>query len=176
MTASLVQQIHVDLRIRPADPDNDLDVLVQELGQQDFFNDRISRQKTGHGVLLIAWLRDRPIGDAYLWMEAAEEAEIRTQLPGVPLLTHVEIHERYRSQGIGTKLIIKAEDFLMHEHGYDRVALAVEINNQRATDLYTRLGYHDWENGLVSCHPYDDGGGSRLPVDVCRVLVKKLSR
>jgi hypothetical protein len=37
------------------------------------------------------------VANAYLWLEEAEEPELREYLPDVPLLTHVEIHEDYRS-------------------------------------------------------------------------------
>ena len=97
-----------NLRIRRARP-ADLDVLIRELGQGRFFDDRICRQTKRLGMLLIAWQDDRPIGVIYLWLEDAEEAELREHLPGTPILNHLEIHPDHRGRGTGTKLIQAAE-------------------------------------------------------------------
>lgn len=158
-----------DPQVKPVDPDGpDLEELILELGQRDYFNDRISRHKADRGLLLIAWLDGRPAGDVYLWLEPAEESAIRCHLDGVPLLTHLEVRADLRCRGIGTRLIAAAERELV-ERGESRVALAVEEKNTRATALYTRLGYRNWGRPSVECHPYDDGA-----VELCHVLVKDL--
>jgi GNAT superfamily N-acetyltransferase len=160
--------------VQQADPNgDDVELLIAELGQRDFFQDRIARQKSGNGVLFIAWSGDRPIGDAYLWMEPAEEPDIRRALPGVPLLTHVEVLADLRSHGVGTELIAAAERELA-DRGHRRVALAVEETNVRAARLYERCGYRDWDHPRVHCLPYDDGSGRPRPVEICRVMVKDL--
>ncbi len=163
------------LLVERADPDGeDVERLIHELGQRDFFQDRIARQKAGNGVLLIAWSSDHPIGDAYLWMEPAEEPDIRRHLPDVPLLTHVEVREDLRCLGVGTTLIAAAEREVI-VRGYRRVALAVEESNERAARLYERCGYRDWGHSRVHCFAYDDGSGKSRPVEICRVLVKNLA-
>jgi GNAT superfamily N-acetyltransferase len=161
------------LHIREADP-ADLDALVGELGQRGYFADRLRRQDEGLGVLLIAWDDGRPVGDVYLWLEPAEEAEIREHLPGVPLLNHLEIHVDHQSRGRGTELI-KAAESRLAELGHDRVALAVEVTNEGAAKLYDRLGYREWPHDVVECYPLSDGAG-QVGVEVCRVLVKALTR
>src|ERR671930_1511936 len=88
----------------------DLDILARTLGQRQFFADRLDRQDNERGVLLIAWAQGVPIGDVYLWLEKAEEPEIREYLPDVPLLTHLEVSPAHRNQGVGKLLIDKAED------------------------------------------------------------------
>jgi GNAT superfamily N-acetyltransferase len=162
------------LRIRPADQERDLEILVENLGQREYFADRLDRQKHDLGVLLTAWWDDRPIGVAYLWLEAAEESELREYLPGVPLLTHVEIKEEFRSRGIGTSLISVAEKTLI-ERGHQQVALAVDVRNPRAAKLYTRLGYRIWQHPEVPhlrCdNPFDDNVESP---EICDVMIKDL--
>nr|WP_042192042.1 GNAT family N-acetyltransferase [Kibdelosporangium sp. MJ126-NF4]CEL20447.1 acetyltransferase [Kibdelosporangium sp. MJ126-NF4]CTQ97672.1 acetyltransferase [Kibdelosporangium sp. MJ126-NF4] len=162
------------VRIRPA-TDADLVVLISALGDEDFFADRLARQTSDHGVLLTAWEHDTPIGAVYVWLERAEEAEIREHLPGVPLLNHVEVRSGYRNRRIGTKLVIAAEKLLV-ERGHTRVALAVRTDNPDAYRLYERLGYEQWPHPPVECR-YDvrlpDGTRKRC-VEICHMMVKRL--
>lgn len=161
------------LHIRRARP-KDLDVLVRELGQRRYFADRLSRQKKRLGMLLTAWRGGRPIGVVYLWLQYAEEPEIREYLPCTPLLTHLEIHADHRGGGTGTKLIKSAERRL-RKLGFAQVALAVEVTNKRAAKLYARLGYEDWPHSTIKCYSLTDGNGERN-VEICRILVKSLVR
>src|SRR5262245_18053228 len=97
-----------DLRIRRARP-ADHDVLIQELGQRRFFADRFSRQDNHLGMLLTAWHGISPVGVVYLWLEAAEEAELRERLPGAPILNQLFVHPDRRGAGIGSALVVAAE-------------------------------------------------------------------
>ena len=160
-----------NLRIRRARR-SDLAVLIRELGQRRFFDDRLARQSRGDGMLLTAWRGAWPIGVIYLWLEDAEEAEIRDHLPGTPILNHLEIHADHRGGGMGTKLITAAERRL-RKLGFDQVALAVEVTNPRAAKLYERLGYLDWPHPTITCYSLTDGSGRR-EVEICRILVKLL--
>ena len=162
-----------NLRIRRARA-TDLDVLIGELGQQRFFDDRFSRQSKRLGMLLTAWRGVRPIGVIYLWLEDAEEAELREHLPDTPILNHLEIHPEHRGKGAGTKLI-KAAERRLRKLGFHQVALAVEITNRQATRLYQRLGYEEWPYPNVECYSLTDGDGERR-VEVCRIMVKTLRR
>jgi ribosomal protein S18 acetylase RimI-like enzyme len=162
----LVGNLHIR-RARPAD----LDVLIRELGQRRFFDDRISRQRRRLGTLLTAWRAGFPVGVIYLWLERAEEAELREHLPGVPILTHLEVHPDHRGDGTGTRLIEAAERRL-RRLGFDQVALAVEVTNERAARLYERLGYGEWPHSTVRCYSLTDGNGRA--VEICRIMVKRL--
>lgn len=162
-----------NLQIRRARP-ADLEVLIRELGQRGFFDDRMSRQHKNLGMLLVAWLDDRPIGVIYLWLEEAEEAELREHIPGTPILNHLEIHSNHRGQGVGTKLL-KAAERRLRMLGFHQVALAVEETHQRVARLYKRLDYEDWPHSTVRCYSLADGG--REPrVEICRIMVKALLR
>jgi GNAT superfamily N-acetyltransferase len=162
-----------DVCIRLASLGDDLDLLVESLEQWEFFSDRLHRQECGNGALLTAWWDGHPIGDAYLWLEEAEEPELRKYLPGVPLLTHVEIREDCQSLGVGTRLIVAAEQELI-KRKYKKVALAVEKSNVRAAKLYSRLGYRRWrhpEVPYVYCESFGDGDES---LEICHVMIKDL--
>jgi GNAT superfamily N-acetyltransferase len=152
----------------------DLEVLVRELGQREFFADRFARQAGRLGTLLTAWRGNRPVGVLYLWLEEAEEEELRTHLPKTPILNHLEIHADHRGRGIGTRLIVAAERRL-RMLGFDEVALAVEITNGRAARLYKHLRYEDWPYGKVRCYSLTDSQGQRQ-VEICRIMVKPLLR
>jgi ribosomal protein S18 acetylase RimI-like enzyme len=162
-----------ELRIRRARA-ADYDVLVETLGQRRFFDDRFSRQGAGLGVLLVAWRGGTPIGVIYLWLEAAEEPELREHLPGTPILTHLEIHPEHRRDGAGTALIEAAERRL-RLLGHEQVALAVEIDNDGAARLYKRLGYEEWPHDTVACLSLTDGDGERQ-IEVCQIMVRRLRR
>jgi ribosomal protein S18 acetylase RimI-like enzyme len=162
-----------NLHIRRARP-ADLEVLVRELGQRRFFADRFSRQDDGLGVLLTAWRDLRPVGVVYLWLEKAEEAELREHLPDTPILNHLEIHPDHRGVGIGTKLINAAERRL-RKLGFDQVALAVEVTNRRAARFYRRLGFAEWPHQAVRCYSLTDSRGERH-VEICQIMVKPLLR
>jgi GNAT superfamily N-acetyltransferase len=154
----------------------DLAPLMAVLGQGRFFADRLARQDAGRGVLLVALVDGRPVGDVYLWLEPAEEPDVRRYLPGVPLLGHLEVLPALRGQGIGTEIMRVAED-LLRRLGHGRVALGVDMDNDRATALYQRLHYLHWgyapaDTSQEVFHP--DGRVERVP-EKCYILVKDLT-
>jgi len=153
----------------------DMKPLYRAMGSAEFFAERYTRQEKGDGVLFIAWLGGQPVGDVYLWLEAADEEIIRKHLPAVPLLTHLEVLPEFRKQGIGTNLIAAVEKYLT-DKGYDRIALAVRVDNKNAARLYWDLEYRVWEHGEVVCFPYtsNDDGCSTIEPEVCHVMVKEL--
>jgi GNAT superfamily N-acetyltransferase len=160
--------------VRPAS-DADLATLVAVLGERHWFTDRLARQQRGGGVVLVAWLEGRPVGEVFLECEPAKEPEVRRQLPGVPRLDHLEVAGLFQGRGIGTALIRAAEDSA-RQLGHERIALGVGLDNPKARRLYERLGYADWGHGTVVGswveHP-DDGPPVTLS-EVCDMLVKRL--
>jgi len=133
--------------IRPAS-DAELATLVGVLGERHWFTDRLARQQRGGGVLLVAWLEGRPVGEVFLECEPANEPEVRRHLPGVPRLDHLEVLGPLWGQGIGTALIGAAEA-TARQLGHERIALGVVLDNPKARRLYERLGYADWGHGTV---------------------------
>jgi len=104
--------------------DADLDALLAVLGQRRFFTDALARQAGGHGVLLVAWVDGRPVGDVLLTWEPADEPEVRRWLPGVPRLVHLEVLGPLQRRGIGTALVRAGED-AARRLGHERLALGV---------------------------------------------------
>ncbi|MBF6132768.1 GNAT family N-acetyltransferase [Nocardia otitidiscaviarum] len=140
----------------------DVGPLSEQFGPRWFFDDRLQRQARGDGVLFVARSGGRPVGQGYLWLESAEEPEIRSGLPGVPLITHLEVAEDYRGRGIGGELISRMEQYARAEAARDRIALAVFPSNTAAARLYERLGYADWGKGTVQTYDIVEGKDGRL--------------
>lgn len=163
-----------DHQIRPA-TDGDLPALAGALGQEAFFAERLRRQHAGLGVLLTAWIGTQPVGVVYVWLEPAEERELREHLPGVPLLNHLEVRDGWRNRRLGTSIIHAAERLLVGR-GFKQVALGIRLDNRHAARLYRRLGYEEWEHGEIETSYVvflADGGEDREP-EMCRILVKDL--
>ncbi|WP_370943271.1 GNAT family N-acetyltransferase [Amycolatopsis sp. cg5] len=93
----------------------------------------------------------------------------------MPLFTRIEVSEDYRSRGIGTELISAGED-LLRAAGYEQVALAVEITNDRAELLYKRLYFNEWSHGPITCGGVEvlEDGRRKSYDEACRIMVKRL--
>ena len=163
-----------EVEIRPGSTD-DLTVLVTVLGERHWFTDRLARQQRGGGVVLVAWLEGRPVGEVFLECEPATEPEVRRHLPGVPRLDHLEVPGPFQGRGIGTALIGAAER-TARQLGHERIALGVVLDNPKARRLYERLGYADWGHGTVvgTWVEYPDDGPPVTLSEVCDMLIKRL--
>ena len=166
--------VAAEVQIRPG-ADAELPALVEALGERPFFADRLARQHQGRGVLLVAWLDDRPVGDVYLLREPADVPKVRRYLPGVPQLDHLEVVGPLQRRGIGTALIHAAED-TARRLGDERLALGVGLANIHARRLYERLGYVDWGHGPVvgTWRAVRDDGTAVAVSQLIDMLVKDL--
>jgi GNAT superfamily N-acetyltransferase len=159
--------------IRPATA-GDLAALVAALGQRAWFTDHLARQRRGGGVLLVAWLDGRPVGDGFLYYQP-DHPQVRRWLAGVPELGHLEVVGPLQGRGIGTALVRAAED-TARKLGHRRLTLAVGIDNPKARRLYERLGYADWGHGTIvgTWVERDHDGPPVTMSEVCDVLVTRL--
>ena len=155
--------------------DADLDALVAAMWQRDHFTDRLACQQDRRGVLLVAWLDGRPVGNGSLSWLPADHPEIRRHLLDVPELGHLEVIGPLWGQGIGTALI-RAAAATARQFGHDRLILAVGVDNPNARRLYERLGYVDWDHGtIVGTWVERDHDGPPVTLsETCHVLVKRL--
>jgi len=165
----------VDLEIHRVRPD-EAPALVAAGGQAGYIADRLARQTADRGLLLAAWCDGRPVGSVYLWLEDAEEPELREHLPGVPLITHLEVFEPDRNQGFGRELVQAGEHELRRRH-FAVAALAVEYSNKAAVRFYERLGYQDWGRQFVDCvrRDWNEDGTSTDTPEKCFVFTKSLT-
>ncbi len=80
--------------------------------------------------------------------------------------------ESFRSQGIGTALILAAEE-LVRKRGGERIGLGVDENNPRAAALYSRLGYDPVVPYLDRWSYQDVEGVTHEVADACTFMIKK---
>jgi GNAT superfamily N-acetyltransferase len=90
----------------------------------------LARLAQGDGAYLVAWLDDSPIGHVYL---------ARTQRPE---LQDLFVLDGYRRTGVGTKLLLAAEDVCRRD-GCAEVCLTVSVGAPDTRAFYERLGYLD---------------------------------
>ena len=134
----------VPLVIRPA-TDADLPGLMSVRPDERVHHERLACQQEGRWVYLVA--SDAPPtpnsggagGGIYgfvvlIW--AGDEHH-----DGYPLLANLLVREPYRSRGLGTRLMERAE-WLCRERGLHQIGLSVNsADNSRAHALYLRRGY-----------------------------------
>ncbi|MEV6491421.1 GNAT family N-acetyltransferase [Actinoplanes sp. NPDC051633] len=73
------------------------------------------------------------------WMDA-DERDIKRLRPKVPILYRMQVDEPHRCKGIGTDLMLYAEN-LLRRRGAKAVLFGVDVSNTRARSLYETLGY-----------------------------------
>ncbi|GAA4393500.1 hypothetical protein GCM10023088_72970 [Actinomadura verrucosospora] len=138
---------------------------------------RFEQQRRGLTTFLIACAEAVPVGTGQILWHGCAAPEVRRLYPNCPELNGLGVWPpELRSQGIGRALIGTAEA-LVRQRGHDRIGLGVDDDNQRAADLYLRLGYQ--ETGcryLDRYHYIDDHGTRHEVVDPARFLVKQLGR
>jgi len=160
------------MRIGPAVP-GDLDTLGRVFGPgaRRYYLER-SRQQ---GVLLVARVGHRAVGAVFVSTEPAKESAIIRHLGKVPMLHRLMVDEPVRRRQVGTRLISAAER-LLRTGGHRRVAIGVDVENNRAARLYLRLGYQEWAYGLLETIREDVNEHGKVVVlpDECRVFVKNL--
>ncbi|WP_163506939.1 GNAT family N-acetyltransferase [Fodinicola acaciae] len=146
------------------------------MSQLSLLRDRLRRREAGNGELLIAAADGTILGHVYIWLEPAEEQEIRDALPGAPLIMNLWVRADCRRRGVGSTLIREAERWLVRE-GHHRVVLGVDPDNLEAVDLYKALHYNQWSGGLIDTFRIEylaDGRTVRHP-ESCVVYVKNLN-
>jgi ribosomal protein S18 acetylase RimI-like enzyme len=126
-------------------------------------------------VSIVAWLGTVPVGHVLVRWQPDEP--LRSALPGIPAIESLWVKPGHESQGIGSRLMDRAED-LARERGYDRVALGVGIENGRARRLYEHRGYREAgiERSRVEWPYLDERGEERTEGETCTYLVRTLTR
>jgi ribosomal protein S18 acetylase RimI-like enzyme len=179
MRATLDQVIHVDVRPLEAD---DLAQVQRALPPEhpEAHVRRLADQRVGRVTYLIAWSGGQALGHLLIRWGGATNPELLWQLgrrPGHPYVEALFVHPAYRSQAVGTQLLEAAER-LVGARGYQRVGLAVAVENVRAWALYDRRGYREADVGeFVNHWSYVDESGSEIAeTETCCYLVKRLEQ
>jgi ribosomal protein S18 acetylase RimI-like enzyme len=93
--------------------------------------------------------------------------------PGAGTLQHLEVHAALQSCGIGTLLILAAEQRI-RARGLRRAELKVEESNPRARALYERLGYITYGHEPASWNTEAADGSLTRYETVCTLMRKEL--
>ncbi|MBV6700462.1 GNAT family N-acetyltransferase [Kitasatospora aureofaciens] len=144
-------------------------------GRSSFHARRFTRQLAGTSTYLVAWVDDRPVGNAELRWNGCAAAEVRRSLPDCPEINGLDVAEPLRGRGIGTALIRHAERLAVRR-GVRRIGLGVdEEGNPRAAALYARLGYRPVVRYIDRWSYVDDRGEVHDVEDPCVFLAKELA-
>ena len=137
----------MELQIRPCEP-NDLRLLKAEFtqGPSWLHEERLVEQERGESTYLITWVEGRPVGHLKVRWAGSVHDHVRRGRPHTPEIRRFAVLPEFRGQGIGGRLLAKAES-LVTARGYSAVGLAVAVDNLGARRLYLRNGYQDWEGG-----------------------------
>lgn len=155
----------------------DLEILNKELGVGGIpwkHERNIRMQQKGPYLWLIAWENNKPIANLQIMFKGSFSKEVRGQLKNCPHLASLYVKESHRKKGIAKKMMDFAEN-LLKQKGFSQVGLAVEKGNKFLIGLYNKLGYKDWEKGIVidSWNEIPNNKLKRINLK-CNYLVKEL--
>lgn len=136
---------------------------------------RFLGQEQGHGVYLIAWCEDRPVGHVMLkwpWWPERYVSEFTARYD-CSWVEDLSVEGQSRNQGIGRRLMETLEA-ISHARGLGRVGLDVGLDEgyAAARHLYDSLGYRDMGHGTYLTSAVVPGGGVWMERTV--VLLKDL--
>ncbi len=158
--------------------EGDVELLEQwtPSGRSRFHARRFARQQQEQSAFLIAWSQGSPVGSGELKWHGCDAPEVREKFPDCPELNGLQVSPpELRSHGIGTSLIIYAED-LAQLRGCTQLGLGVDDANERAAALYRRLGYTETGCRYLDRYYYITDDGVRHDVaNPARFLVKQLT-
>nr|BFE64906.1 hypothetical protein GCM10020063_094320 [Dactylosporangium thailandense] len=137
----------------------------------ELIDEHLASQEAATGLFRVAWRRRRPVGRVFLRLDEAEEEPLRKHLPGVPVLSQLRVARAYQNQGIGTQLIMNLERAAARR-ARTALALGVGLDNEDALRLYLRLGFREWDYGIVSTRAAPEG--CRPEFEDCIILFKTL--
>lgn len=93
-------------------------------------------------------LKDWQVGSSELFCVLSKDEmvgflRIDYRGPIVAWIEDIYVLPETRGKGIGTEIIEKAEDIVKSKEGYEAICLDVVLRNQKAIELYHRLGFTD---------------------------------
>lgn len=131
-------QFDVTLRLAERADLSKLEWFGQFTHYRNVFRHTFADQERGQRLMILADVNGFPVGQIFIHLSDARVREDRRERRGY--IYALRVMEPLRGQGIGTRLILRAEELLI-EDGYRWVAIAVAKDNPKARRLYERLGY-----------------------------------
>jgi len=110
---------------------------------QGYLNDTdLAEHRIQRTTIVVAWLDTKPVGIGWMHWDGPRDAALMNSLGRVPEIHRLHINKRYRSFGLGSR-IISSFELLAIERGLTWIGLGVHLKNHRATALYQRLGFRE---------------------------------
>lgn len=133
--------------------------------------ERFADQENGTSLLLIAWKGDEIVGRMGRLYLASKYDLVRDKLGVFPEINALDAWPT--GTGVGSLLIAASEE-IARERGFDRMGIAVLVDNTAARRLYERLGYEYWGEVIDEWDHRDDDGNVVHHSDPADYLVKYL--
>jgi len=139
------------------------------------FEKELEEQSRGIHSLFIAVNENDVVGWGFVRWAGPRDIQAEELFPDAPEIYRLEVREKYRSSGIGRRLIAEMEAVAVLR-GFSEVSLGVDHENPRAYSLYKELGFGDTElDEYFDEYQYPlKEGGFETARDLCRYLVKQL--
>jgi ribosomal protein S18 acetylase RimI-like enzyme len=135
----------------------------------------LRRQSAGDSTISVAWLGKEPIAIGFIQWLSPRNEELKARWPQTPEIYRLHVRDEYRSQGLGS-LLVQYKERLAASHGYRQVGLGVHLANDRAHELYLRLGYREDAQPFYDEYVKTDIGGRPVEVHEPSIfLVKDLT-
>jgi GNAT superfamily N-acetyltransferase len=131
--------------------EDDLESLETHLTAGDFTKHRarIKAQREGRADYLVAKQRV-PLGHVLIIWEGGDDGPLETRTTKEPLIEDLYVHPAARKKGIGKMLMDEAEA-LIRTKGFNKVGLAVMVNNPAVETMYKKRGYENTNLGVFEC-------------------------
>jgi GNAT superfamily N-acetyltransferase len=156
---------------------NELEIINKHLPKKIFSYhlNKLEDQEKGNSLWLIIWEDNIPVGHAQVVWAGSLRENIQQIVHKTPQLNSLYIDKQYRKKGLATLLIQKIED-LARQRGYSKLGLSVDIKNKPAINLYSKLGFKDWERGCfdASWNYLGTDGRSHKEEEYCTYMIKIL--
>lgn len=168
--SSKKSELDIEIRLLTDDGLKALETAIPARGSHP---GRLEEQKKGNASYLVAYHNGTPVGHLNLKWNGDDSTEVKKHLSNCPEINGLTVWPpEMQSQGIGRKLITKAEE-MAKERGYKQIGMGVGVDNPRAKALYEKLGYIDWGHGIYT-DVWTDKQTGELHSDPCYYLVKNL--
>jgi len=146
-----ILHVELDIEIRRAVQDDLPQLAIWNRATNRVVRPAFQRQASGDVAVLLALLKTFPCGHLLCDLSTRAQEQIAT-------IWHVAVWDPLQGVGIGTRLILAAEEEIV-ERGLRWSQLGVEKVNTGARRLYERLGYVTFgDEDLVWPEPMADGG------------------
>jgi ribosomal protein S18 acetylase RimI-like enzyme len=170
-TTLLNISIPVRLRMAGAEDLPKLEWYGQYVHYRNVFRRAYREQLSGQRVMLLADSNNFPIGHIFIQFINPDSRDSQDYKQAY--LYSFRVMEMFRGCGIGTRLLLEAENIVL-DRDIHRTTIAVSKQNQAARRLYERLGYRIFADDSGNWSYVDHLGRTRYVQEPCWLLQKEI--